>query len=119
MLRLATLVASSLLAIPLIAWLAVVADERDAGRGDQTAATLSAGVAIVGLFVVGSVLVLARPVAATALFLLAAALALLVGYDDGREGLAVYGVFGLLLAAMSFACSRRSVPPWFGDGAED
>ncbi len=119
MLRLAILITSSLLTIPLIAWLAAASDERALGRGTQPTTTTAAGVAIAVLFALGGLLVLARPLLATMLFLLAAVLAGLVGYDDGLEGLASYGLLGLLLATMSAACSRRRVLRWHVDGADN
>ena len=113
MLREATLVTSTLLAIPLLAWLAAGAD------GDGLApSTLVAGVAVLVLFVAGGMLVFAWPAAAAALFLVAAVLSLLAGHDDGRDGLAVYGPLALLLAATSFVCSLRRLPRWLVDGGE-
>ena len=111
MLPLATLVTSSLLAMPLVVWLAVSADARDAGLDAPAAATLAAGVAIAVLYTLGGLVVLARPVAAAVLFVLAAALSFRFGYEDGWDGLAVYGVLALLLAAASAICARwRQVP---------
>ena len=49
MLPLATLVTSSLLAMPLVIWLAVSADARDAGLDAPAASTLAAGVAIAAI----------------------------------------------------------------------
>ena len=104
-LREATLVTSSLLAIPLIAWLAAGAD-----ADTLPSSTLTTGVAVVVLFVAGGVLALARPAVATALFLVAAVLSFLAGHDDGLDGLALYCVLGFLLAAMCGACSIRRMP---------
>ena len=82
------------------------------------ASTVAAGVVVFVLFVAGGVLTLARPPAAAALFLLAAALSVLAGYDDGWDGLAVYGVLALLLAEMSVGCALRRLPPWLVDGTD-
>jgi hypothetical protein len=119
MLPLATLVVSSLLAMPLVVWLAVSADAREAGLDAPAAATLAAGVAIAVLFTVGGLIVLVRPALAALLFVLAAALGFIFGYEGGREGLAVYGVLALLLSAASAICARwRQVPgPTDGRGA--
>ena len=118
MLPLATLVTSSLLAMPLVIWLAVSADARDAGLDAPAASTLAAGVAIAVLYTCGGLVVLARPVAAAVLFVLAAALAFLFGYEDGREGLAVYGVLALLLAAASSVCARWRQGSWVVNGRD-
>ena len=50
------------------------------------------------------------------LFVLAAALSFLFGYEDGREGLAVYGVLALLLATASGVCARWQQVPWVANG---
>ena len=118
MLPLATLVISSLLAMPLVVWLAVSADARDAGLDAPAAATLAAGVAIAVLYTLGGLVVLARPVAAAVLFVLAAALSFRFGYEDGREGLAVYGVLALLLAAASSVCARWRQGSWVVNGRD-
>jgi hypothetical protein len=116
MLRLVTLVVSSLAAMPLVVWLAVSSDAREASLDAPAAATLAAGVAIAVLFTVGGLIVLARPALAVLLFVLAAALGFIFGYEDGREGLAVYGVLALLLSAASAICARWREVPWLTNG---
>ena len=111
MLPLVTLVTSSLLAMPLVVWLATAADARDAGLDGPPDATIVAGIAIAILYIIGGLVVIARPTVAALLFLLAAVLGFLFGHADGREGLAAYGVLALLLAAASGVCARwRQVP---------
>jgi len=110
MLRLATLVTSSLLAMPLVVWLASAEDARSAGASSPPATTIAAGIAIAVLFPLGGLIVLVRPAVAAMLFVLAASLAFLFGHEDGREGLTDYGVAALLLAAVSVACSRLPPP---------
>jgi hypothetical protein len=111
MLPLVTLVTSSLLAMPLVVWLATAADARDAGLDGPPDATIAAGIAIAILYIIGGLVVMARPTVAALLFVLAAVLGFLFGYEDGSEGLAVYGVLALLLTAASAVCARwREVP---------
>ena len=111
MLRLITLVVASLLAMPLVVWLAAVVDARDAGLDGPSDATIAAGIAIAVLYPLGGLVVLGRPAIAALLFVLAAVLAFLFGHEDGPEGLAVYGVLALPLAATSAVCARwRKVP---------
>ena len=118
MLPLVTLVTSSLLAMPLVVWLATAADARDAGLDAPPDATIVAGIAIAILYVIGGLVVMARPAVAALLFVLAAVLGFLFGYEDGSEGLAVYGVLALLLAAASGACARWRQVPWSPHGRD-
>src|SRR5918993_6066492 len=106
MLPLVTLVVSSLLAMPLVVWLAVSADAREAGLDAPPASILAAGMAIAVLYVIGGFVVMARPALAALVFLFAAAIGFLFGYQDGPDGLAVYGVLSLPLAAASALCAR-------------
>ena len=85
MLRLVTLVTASLLAMELVVWLAVAADARDAGLDAPAATTIAAGIAIAVLYTFGGLVVMARPVVAALLFVLAAVLGFLFGYEDGRR----------------------------------
>src|SRR5215207_1370787 len=111
MLPLVTLVTSSLLAMPLVLWLATAADARDAGLDGPPDATIVAGIAIAVLYIIGGLVVMARPAMAALVFLFAAALGFLFGYQDGPDGLAVYGVLSLPLAAASALCARwRKLP---------
>jgi hypothetical protein len=106
----ATLIVSSLLAMPLVAELAAAADAREAGLNAPTATTIAAGAAIAVLYPLGGLIVLARPPLAAGVFLLAAVIGFLFGHEDGRDGLAVYGVLALPLAAASVASSRLLSP---------
>jgi hypothetical protein len=106
MLPLATLVTSSVLAIPLIAWLAAADYARVVGRDTPVETTIAAGLVIATLYPLGGLIVLGRPLLAVMLFLLAAALGFVAGHEDGWDGLAVYGVLALPLAAASALCSR-------------
>jgi hypothetical protein len=112
MLRLVTLVVASLLAMELVVWLATVVDARDAGVEVPDGSTIAAGIAVAVLYPLGGLVVLGRPALAALLFVLAAVLAFLFGREDGREGLAVYGVLALLLAAASAICARWRRVPW-------
>ena len=116
MLRLVTLVVASLLAMELVVWLAVSADAREVGIEAPSATTIAAGIAITALYTLGGLVALGRPAVAALLFVLAAALGFLFGYEDGREGLAVYGVLALLLAAASAICARWPHAPWVANG---
>jgi hypothetical protein len=53
MLRLITLVVASLLAMPLVVWLAAAADARDAGLDGPSDANIVAGIAIAVLYPLG------------------------------------------------------------------
>jgi hypothetical protein len=111
MLPLVTLVTSSLLAMPLVVWLATAADARDAGLDAPASTIIAAGMAIAVLFIIGGLVVMARPVVAALLFVVAAVLGVFFGYEDGPNGLAVYGVLSLPLAAASALCARwRKLP---------
>ena len=111
MLPLVTLVTSSLLAMPLVVWLATAADARDAGLDAPASTIIAAGMTIAVFYIIGGLVVMARPAVAALLFVLAAVLGFLFGYEDGPEGLAVYGVLALPLAATSAVCARwRKVP---------
>jgi len=112
MLHLATLVTASLLAMELVVRLAVAADARAAGLDAPAATTIAAGIAIAVLYPLGGLVVLARPLMAALLFILAATLAFLVRQEDGRDELEMtgYGLLALLLAAASVACSRLPPP---------
>ena len=116
MLRLVTLVVASLLAMELVVWLAVSADAREVGIEAPSATTLTAGIAIAVLYTLGGLVVLGRPLVATLLFVFAAVLGFVFGYEDGREGLAVYGVLALLLAAASAICARWRHVSWVAHG---
>jgi hypothetical protein len=110
MLHLATLVTASLLAMELVVRLAVAADARATGLDAPAAITIAAGIAIAALYPLGGLVVLVRPLVAALLFVLAATLGFLFGQEDGREGLAGYGVFALLLAAASVVCTWLPPP---------
>ena len=112
MLRLVTLVVASLLAMELVVWLAVSADAREVGLEAPSATAMAAGIAITILYTIGGLVVLGRPLVAALLFVLAAVLAFLFGHEDGREGLAAYGVLALLLAVASGVCARWRQVPW-------
>jgi hypothetical protein len=119
MLPLVTLVTSSLLAMPLVVWLATAADARDAGLDAPPATIIVTGMAIAILYIIGGLVVMARPVVAALLFVLAAVLGFLFGYEDGPEGLAIYGILALLLAAASAVCARWRQVPWLTNGRGD
>jgi hypothetical protein len=112
MLRLVTLVVASLLAMELVVWLAAVVDARDAGAEVPDGSTIAAGIVIAVLYPLGGLIVLGRPALAALLFALAAVLAFLFGHEDGPDGLAVYGVLALPLAAASAICARWRQAPW-------
>ena len=116
MLRLVILIVASLLAMELVVWIAVSADAREVGLDAPSATTIAAGVAVAVLYTLGGLVVLARPVAAALLFVLAAALGFFFGREDEAERLAVYGVLALLLAVASGVCARWRQVPWLTDG---
>jgi hypothetical protein len=105
-----------LLAMELVVWLAVSADARDAGLNAPATTTLAAGSVIALLYTLGGLVVLGRPALAALLFLLAAAVGFLFGHEDGREGLAAYGVLALLLAGTSGVCARWRQVSWVTNG---
>jgi hypothetical protein len=109
-LPLATMVISSLLAMPLVVGLGAAADAREAGLDAPAPTIMAAGMAIAILYPLGGLVVLVRPALAALLFVVAAALGFVFGREDGLEGLALYGVLALPLAAASVACSRLPSP---------
>lgn len=109
-LPLATMVISSLLAMPLVVGLGTAVDARESGLDAPADVTITAGIAIAILYPLGGLLVLVRPAVAALLFVLAAALCFVFGYEDGSDGLAVYGVLAIPLAAASVVCSRLPPP---------
>ena len=113
MLRLVILIVASLLAMELVVWIAVSADAREVGLDAPSATTIAAGVAFAVLYTLGGLVVLARPVAAALLFVLAAALGFFFGREDEAERLAVYGVLALLLAVSGGVCARWRRVSWF------
>jgi hypothetical protein len=115
-LPLATMVIASLLAMPLVVGLGTAADARDAGLDAPAATIMAAGIAIAVLYPLAGLVVLVRPALAALLFLLAAALGFFFGYEDGQEGLAVYGILALPLAAVSALCARWRRVPWVANG---
>jgi hypothetical protein len=116
MLRLVTLVVSSLLAMELVVWLAVAADARETGIDGPSESTIAAGIAIAVLYTLGGLVVLGRPAVAALLFILAAAPGLLFGREDAAERLAAYGALALLLAAASGVCARWRQASWVTNG---
>ncbi len=82
-------------------------DARAAGDDAPDGVVLATGVALAVLYPLAGLLALGLAVMAAALFLLAAALGLVVGRTGGWDGLAIYGLLALLLAAASVVCARR------------
>jgi hypothetical protein len=118
MLRLVTLVVASLLALPLIVWLATAVDARAAGLAVATDTTIAAGLAIAILYPLAGLALLGRPLLAASVFVVAAAIGFAFGQEDGEGRLAGYGVFALLLAVASFVCSRQQARPGSTDGRD-
>jgi hypothetical protein len=118
MLPLVTMIASSLLAMPLIVWLATAADARASGIAVATDTTIAAGLAIAILYPLAGLAVLGRPLLAAILFVVAAAISFAVGQEDAEGRLAGYGLFALLLAVVSFVCVRQQTRPGSTDGRD-
>lgn len=106
-LRIATLLAASFLAVPLLGRLAAVSTEEYSTDGTTYSVTSMTGLGVALLYSFGGLFVLYRPRAAALLFLAAGLLGTVAGLRTAFDDLVVWGVLALALAAAGLVAARE------------